>query len=396
MATFAVVGIAIPARGQIAEPDTSKARVRLGPLLLNPTIELTNLGIDTNVFNEPSDVAKRDFTLTLTPKSALWLKAGRTWLTGLLHEDVIWFKEYASQRAVNNAVTADWIAPLNRLSFDIGGAWDWVKDRPGYEIDERAMRRDQDFRVAIEVRALSKSFIGVRFEQRQVDYDEAATFRGASLRTQLNHTSRTGVVTLRHQLTPLTSISVDAGRSEERFDFSPLRDNDSTIAGVQVTFDPFALIKGSARFGYRKLDPVIGGLAGYSGSTAQVDLSYSLYGTTRFAVQSMRDVSYSYDINSPYYLQTGIIGSLAQQIYGPIDAIARAGIQHLAYRTRDSVTLPTANSVDRFYLYGGGIGYHAGRDLRIGVNIEKQQRESALSGHGFEGVKLGTTVTYGF
>ncbi|HXI31274.1 MAG TPA: hypothetical protein VNG89_22710, partial [Vicinamibacterales bacterium] len=39
----------------VDEPDPAKVRVRLGPLWMNPTIALTNIGVDNNVFNEPED-----------------------------------------------------------------------------------------------------------------------------------------------------------------------------------------------------------------------------------------------------------------------------------------------------------------------------------------------------
>src|SRR5262245_18079 len=36
-------------------PEPSAIRVRVGPLAMTPRVELTNLGVDTNVFNEPND-----------------------------------------------------------------------------------------------------------------------------------------------------------------------------------------------------------------------------------------------------------------------------------------------------------------------------------------------------
>ena len=48
-------------------PDPSKVRVRIGPLWMNPTIALTNLGVDTNVFNGPAGQEQKDFTATVTP-----------------------------------------------------------------------------------------------------------------------------------------------------------------------------------------------------------------------------------------------------------------------------------------------------------------------------------------
>ena len=146
-------------------------------------------------------------------------------------------------------------------------------------------------------------------------------------------------ITIKHQLTPLTAITVDAGSQADRFDLWPDRDTDSTTAGVQVTFDPFALLKGSARFGYRDFVPVDPNVPEYSGTTAAVDLTYVLQGSTKLNVQLNRDVEYSFDVDQPYYLQTGVAGSIAQQIYGPVDVVARAGTQHLAYRDRAGTTV---------------------------------------------------------
>ena len=41
--------------------------IRLGPIGLNPTLAITNFGIDDNVFNDASD-PQRDFTMTVTPR----------------------------------------------------------------------------------------------------------------------------------------------------------------------------------------------------------------------------------------------------------------------------------------------------------------------------------------
>ena len=56
-------------------PDPETVRMRIGPLWMNPIISMPNLGIDTNVFNDPpSGAPKRDFTMTLAPKADMWLR----------------------------------------------------------------------------------------------------------------------------------------------------------------------------------------------------------------------------------------------------------------------------------------------------------------------------------
>ena len=164
---------------------------------------------------------------------------------------------------------------------------------------------------------------------------------------------------------------------------------------ASVSFDPLALIKGRARVGYRDFKPLESGCRGTEGATASVDLSYVLLNMTKFAVQVMRDVQYSYDVNEPYYLQTGISGSITQQVVGPLDVVGRAGLQHLDYRDRaGAVNLGSRR--DEVRTYGGGIGYHVGADLRIGVNADYVQRTSPVPIRQYHGLVVGTSVTYGF
>ena len=66
----------------------------------------------------------------------------------------------------------------------------------------------------------------------------------------------TAGLTLRYQATSLTSVMFEATREEDRFEFSPLRDTNSTLFSGGLKFDPAALLKGSASFGYRDFRPL--------------------------------------------------------------------------------------------------------------------------------------------
>src|SRR5205823_2306633 len=85
--------VAVPV-GVCAQSETGgppqNVRMRIGPLYVNPTLALTNAGIDTNVFNEASD-PKRDYTVTITPATDLWVRAGPTWFQTNIREDLVWF-----------------------------------------------------------------------------------------------------------------------------------------------------------------------------------------------------------------------------------------------------------------------------------------------------------------
>ena len=386
--------------GAFAQSDPgappANVRMRIGPLFINPTLALTNAGVDTNVFNDPDSVVPRkDFTVTVTPATDLWLRFGRSWINAGVKEDIVYYQKYASQRSVNESYKVNWVIPLNRLTFNPGVSYITTRDRPGFEIDLRAQHSEIDYNGTIEIRALSKTYFGVRGDRQTTKFASDAVFLGSNLQDDLNRTVTTGGFTLRQQVTPLTSITFDVSREQDRFELSPSRDTDSTAITGGVKFDPFALIKGSATFGYRDFKPVSPDVPGYQGSTVAVDLSYVALGSTRLAVTATRDVQYSYDINQPYYLMTGVTGSISQQIFGPIDVVARAGTQQLAYRDRAGAVVAVADRVDHVKSYGGGVGYHMGRDTRIGFNIDQQRRISAVDSRQYSGLRYGFAVTYG-
>src|SRR5712691_10833261 len=73
-----VAAHAMPLRAQTAGTDpVTSARIRLGPFGITPSIALTNLGVDSNVFNSLEN-PQQDFRFTLSPQVNSWFRAGRS------------------------------------------------------------------------------------------------------------------------------------------------------------------------------------------------------------------------------------------------------------------------------------------------------------------------------
>jgi len=377
-------------------PDPAVVRLRIGPVWINPTISIPNIGIETNVFNDPPTVTpKRDFTFTVSPRADLWLRLGRTWLSGVVAEDAVWYQTYTTERSANNTYKISWKAPLNRLILTTNASWLSTRARPDFEIDTRAQRNEPTYSGSAEVRGFPKTYIGVRGTWTQVKFDENVVFKDSSLPDQLNRTATSAGLTLRHELTPLTSITFGVGHSVERFKSATSRDSTSDDYSVGLTFDPAALIKGNATFGYISYKPASADLPGYNGATAAVGLTYTLLGSTRFTATMTRAIESSYDVNQPYYVLTGGTGSIAQQIFGPLDMLVRAGAQRLAYRSRIGVLADVPDRTDRVRTYGFGVGVHLGQGLRLGFNFDKERRASLLPDREYEGLRYGSSITYG-
>lgn len=368
--------------------------MHFGPLALKSTIALSDLGIDTNVFNaSDADTPQSDFTMTFTPATDVWLRMGRTWISGQIDVDWVYYRRFASERSANSDYRIAVARTFNRLSLNGGARRLSTRERPGFEIDVRSQRLETEWDGNLEMRALAKTYVGAKAWRRRVEFDRFAVFRDASLAQELNRRSTGRGVVLRHVMTPLTTLVFEVGREQDRFVFSPFRDADSTRISGTVNFQPLALISGNATLGYRRLTPLAPDVRPFNGMTANVGLSYSLLGTTRITLDVIRDVQPSFEFERPHYLETGLGVSVQRQIVGPLDVLGRIRTRRLAYRTRLGAAVDVA-STDRVRGLSVGAGYRFGTDKRIGFTIDRDTRASGLGERQYAATRFGLSLTY--
>jgi hypothetical protein len=172
-----------------------------------------------------------------------------------------------------------------------------------------------------------------------------------------------------------------------------VRNSDSFRLSSGFELGRFALIRGSAFAGYRKLTPADGGtLPEFSGVTANVDVSYTAPTQTRLGAAVERDIRYSYEPRTPYYVQTGWTGTLTQRVIGRWDVQITGGRDRLSYQAVD-VRDARKDFVGRF---GGGIGYAIGDQVRAGFDVQSFYRRSDIPGREYGGLRAGISVTYGY
>ena len=125
---------------QAPDPFAS-ARVHLGPFAVTPTFSVTNVGVDTNVFNVWQN-PKSDFTATVTPAADVWLRLGPARLNLELAGSYLYFAQYSDQRALGTTDSARLELPLLHVRPWVKGSFLTVRDRPGYEINLRVRHTD--------------------------------------------------------------------------------------------------------------------------------------------------------------------------------------------------------------------------------------------------------------
>jgi hypothetical protein len=384
------------------QPDpVAEAPIRLGVVGLAPRFSITNLGVDTNVFNSVTD-SQRDFTFTGSPSLDLFMRTQRGLLSVSGRVEFVYFNKFDSERAVNGGGSAQYEYRFNRVRPFVRFGGLNTRERPGYEIDVRARRVETDLETGVDLRVASKSYVALSGRRRQVDYDGDAVFGGRPLNQALNRTLEAVDLTWRQNLTVLTTWVLRASGERERFEFDERRNGDSARVTTGFELGRFALIRGNAFVGYRRLVGAEGGtLPEFSGVTADVDVSYTAPSQTRLALGVNRDVEYSFEIATPYYVQTGWTATLTQRITGRWDVQLTGGRDRLAYQASDPTPQApgpgvVADRLDRIDRVGGGMGYTFGEDMRLGFDVISYQRQSDVIGRDYRTLRAGASVTYGF
>lgn len=393
LALVCLVAGASAARAQDEVDPYTATRFHVGPLGFTPSIALSNLGTDDNVFNDAID-PKQDTTAAIGPAADLVLRAGRSRLSGKASGQYLYFQEYDSQRSWNTNLDGTWRFPLLRITPFVLGSRSNTKDRPGYEIDSRARRVDKTAGFGTDLRISSKTKIVLTGKRSWFKYDDNQQFLGIELGDRLNRFSDSEEVQARVQLTPLTTFVVRANAVQDRFDVADVRNTDSYSVMPGFELRPQALISGEVFVGIRRFATLSDALPDSTGLVASVRAKYAL-AATRVGLNVARDITFSYEALQPYYALTDVGGDVTQRITRGWDVVVRASRQSLAYtNVVTAVALPTRT--DHSWTGGGGVGYRVGETLRLGFDANYYRRTVDLNdARGYEGLRLGASVSYG-
>jgi hypothetical protein len=376
----------------VAEDPADLARFRFGPIRFTPVIQIRNVGVDTNVFNQAQE-PERDFTASIGPAVDYWARLGRARIHGKAGLDYNYFQEFKTQRSLGteNELRAE--LPLNRLKPFLVGAYDNTRRRPDYEIDIRTRYRTTRVGGGIDVRALSRTVLRLEADESRLRFDEDVFFFGTNLGDALDRRSRAYRVSVRQSLTPLTTFVVQTERQQDRFDVSADRDADSYRIMPGFELDPRALISGRGFVGYRSFTTLDADVPDYNGIVALVEAVYALR-ATKFGVAVQRDAWYSYELTEPFFIVTDLNLEVTQKVTTNWDMVGRVGHQLLNYQKR--VSIGGGERTDTLWRVGGGVGRRVGRASRIGFDIDRVRRDSPRSPErGYEGWRIGGSLTYG-
>ena len=382
-----------------AQPQTTQVPpgregvLLVGPVTLNPSIVLRDVGFDSNIRNE-ADEAKEDFTLTAQPRLGAAVPLGPSLLTASVAVGFVYYATYKEEQSINRLFEGRLEWSPSRLRPFLAASLNHTRERAGYEIDNRVLREETAISGGVDLKLTGITSLVASFDRTTYNYGDDEVFLGTALGNQLDHTAEVAGADVRYAVTPFTTVSIDLEFQRDRFDTSALRDADSVRVMPGVQFSPDAVIVGRVAMGFRQFTPRASVLAGFRGLVGSANMSYTLLNATTFNLDATRDVMYSFEPLTPYFLATSGRVTLTQRIGGPYDLIALAGRDRLQYQGVAGV--PDVGRVDRTTIIGGGVGFRLSPSLRLALIYDRTERVSSTRDRrAYDRRRLFASATFG-
>jgi len=395
VATLAFVCLSLAASTAQAQDQTDPAetaRFRIGVLRFTPSIAISNLGVDTNVFYDANN-PRQDTTAAVGPAVDLWLKTGPARLSGKASGQYLYFNRYENQRAWNTNLDGRWEWPMGRIAPFVAGLHADNKDRPGYEIDSRVRLQREQIRLGTPFRLTGKTRLVVEAARETSRYDKNDVFLGDQISQGLDRNFTVEDVELRTSLTPLTVFVVRAEAQQDRFTYGDQRNADSIKVMPGFDLKPEALISGQVFVGVRHFNALRSETPDFTGVVADVNATYTLR-ATQVQLRASRDLVYSYEPFEPYYAQLDTSLSVTERITRRWDLVGRGGRQTLGFRHVTTLALPSRT--DRLWQVGTGLGYRPSPTLRLGLDAIYLRRVAGSTElQNYEGLRVGASFSYG-
>jgi hypothetical protein len=383
-----------PPTGPVEDPAET-AKIKWGPLFLQPNFSVRNVGKDNNVFNEPAN-PKTDWTATATMGTLVGLRYGPVRFTVNTKSDYVYFAHYKSERAIDGNTRTQLELRTLRLRPWIGLERIKTHERAGLEIDERAGRKLPAYDAGIEWRPGFRVATRLMFKRREVDYEEGEDFRGAVLERALDATYEEASLQVLYEISPLSSFRAGAELTRARFNIATQRDSDDRAVFIGIEGRRDAALEGFVDVGWRERTPLADGAPRFSGVVARASASFVLWDQVRVSFGADRDIAWSYEDAYAFYTQEGASTVVAWRPHDRLEFLGSGRWYQLVYD--NAVTSDAVLRTDETYSYGGGFGFfiRGYPGTRLGFTVERQVRDSVIADRRYDTARFYTNVGFSF
>ena len=290
------------------EQIIKRAKWRIGPFRLYPTIRLRKIGYDDNVYYQrEEDNPVSDYTGTFSPEVKVYLLFRNFLILSLTEnpEYVYYFKQ-KRERRWNNTISPE-IKFLFLNRFVISGRYSYRNRRwrASSEFDIRANELRKSYKGSLFYETDRRTSFGISTSLEKISYEDI-TLPGEEiyLSRWLNREERSGNLEFYYRVFSESFFFISGGYTEYKFEhilFS-WRDSYSYQAYSGIRFPFLGKIRGTLSLGYKKLLPRREEKKGFYGLVGNTSFDFRI---RRFSLrfQYNRDCHFSYWTDSVYFIE---------------------------------------------------------------------------------------------
>lgn len=354
-------------------PDVEPATAVLswGPVRLAPGLQVREIGYDTNVFYEPVD-PKEDWVVSVMPDLLAYSRLRLLRFSAYTGVDLTYYNTYSSERSVSDQYRGRVDFLLSRIRPFVGAGYLTERTKPNGEINVRADRRETELSggIAFELSPTSRLYgAGGRVT---TEYRSTEQYEGVALDRALNRNAYGYSAGLQTSLTPLTSLTLSGSLTQDRFRAAPERDADTGQAAAEFVFSPQAVLRGTARIGFKDFRPNDPAVDPYTGIVVGAGLVVPILDMARINIGVLRDMQYSFEEAEAYYVENTFDVSYTQLIFGSFDVQGRGAWSGFDYGNREG----QPDRRDSLTTWSVGVGYNLQNRTRMSVQFEDAERRS--------------------
>jgi len=388
------------------EQITKRARWRIGPFRIYPTIQFRNIGYDDNVYYQrKEDNPISDYTATISPEAKVYLLF-RNWLILSFSEnpEYVYYVKEKRERAFNNSYS-----PALKLllfhRFVISGDYQFRKARrrASSEFDVRTVEEVKGYNGGFFYETARRTSFGFSGAIRRISYEDI-TMPGEEiyLSRSLNREEKSGHFEFYYKIFSGSFFFISGGYTDYKFEHIQSRGRDSysyqAYSGIRFPF--LGKIRGTLSLGYKKLLPRTEEKKGFSGLVGNTSLDFRI---RRFLLrfQYTRDCYFSYEANNIYFLEDRYGAGISFYLTKFLKLDYNFSYGEASYPEEISIQMPDGGyeEIKRKDIYRTqtvGLVFRIIKNTGIGLMVNFWERDSNYFGASRDRMFIGGYVTYDF
>jgi len=396
-----VVGM-VPAetwKGQELERQWREAAWHFGPFRIQPSLVISNVGVDSNIFYSPAEPIK-DFTITAGPAATVYVPIHRKFVLSLYGSpQYVWYSKTEQERTWNYYFNGAAQLSLKNVFFSLEGTYSDARERWNTEIDIRPRRKEKGYGGSVLIRAAWKTSFSLGYRTVKYDYESVVYGDSFDVRERLNRQESYANFSLFYQASTQRRFFLDFEYGLYQFDFATQAAIGNSRSGAAYAGLEFSRlgrrVRGRVRIGYKKYDVRAVDGPDYQGVVGDSQLWIRLAKPFVIRGSYVRDVRFSLWYDNPYYLESrpGAGVSLYPLRFLRLDYDYSVG--------RNTYPVvggggPDVKRLDEYTIQSAGIYFRIRKSVALGFIASWWARDSNLDAEDDKRTFFGLNLTYEF